>query len=202
MSRDWRKPRCASNKAAWRTRGDANRALERIAVENAQAIAPRPAPTGVYKCRCNAWHLKGIPVERPDLRELKPVCTSDKVSYYTRQDAEAARETVIAEHFAHQEHRPYLCDRCGKWHLTTQAVRTPKVKAGRKRTRSAGQRHLSVAPESLAAPPQRPPEPKPEVVAYSPTDPITRARRARWAALQGENVRDHLAHPFPWKRAA
>jgi hypothetical protein len=54
----WRKPKCNSGKAAWRTRGEADRALERIRNENAQAVAPLEIPLQrSYKCRCGAWHL-------------------------------------------------------------------------------------------------------------------------------------------------
>lgn len=54
----WRKPRCASKKAAWRTQGDALRHLNRLALQNAQAVAPLPFELrGAYHCRCGAWHL-------------------------------------------------------------------------------------------------------------------------------------------------
>jgi hypothetical protein len=54
----WRAPRCASGKAAFRSRGVALRALERIAVDNAQAVAPgEGAPRRAYRCDCGAWHL-------------------------------------------------------------------------------------------------------------------------------------------------
>lgn len=196
----WRKPKCQSGKDAWRTHGDALRALERITVDNAQAVAPRAAtPTGAYKCQCGAWHLGSTEAltklerraKRKHLREVKPKCNSGKVSYYTQSDAGVAMAFIAQRIDA--PHRAYQCDRCGLWHLTTQPLRAPKP-SGRTRTR-----HLHVAPEALVASPVL--EVKP-VKAYSPTDPITRARRAQWAALQGENVREHLAHPFPWKRAA
>lgn len=76
-----------------------------------------------------------------------------------------------------------------------------KRPAGRKRSRPPVARHLYVAPEALAAPPV----PEPVAVEYAPTDPIDSARRAQWAALQGEYVREHLRNPYPWpstRRAA
>lgn len=82
-------------------------------------------------------------------------------------------------------------------HGQREPVKRPRAR-GRKRSRPPVARHLYVAPEALAAPPV----PEPVAATYAPTDPIDPARRAQWAALQGEYVRDHLAHPFPWKRAA
>lgn len=54
----WRKPPCRSGKAAYRSRGDANRAITTIVAGNAQAVAPLPfTPQRAYRCPCGAWHL-------------------------------------------------------------------------------------------------------------------------------------------------
>lgn len=56
-ARGWVAPRCASGKVSFRTQGDARRALARIAVDNAQAVAPGAwAPRSAYRCECGAWH--------------------------------------------------------------------------------------------------------------------------------------------------
>jgi hypothetical protein len=61
MSR-WRKPQCKSGKAAFRTQGEARRAIDRIVKDNAQAVAPTEhAPHRAYKCDCGAWHLTKSP---------------------------------------------------------------------------------------------------------------------------------------------
>ena len=57
MSR-WKPPRCKSGKAAFRTEGEARRALHRIEVTNAQAVvAGTTQPQRAYRCKCGAWHL-------------------------------------------------------------------------------------------------------------------------------------------------
>lgn len=54
----WRKPPCRTGKAAYRTRGDANRAITTIVAGNAQAVAPLPEePIRAFRCACGAWHL-------------------------------------------------------------------------------------------------------------------------------------------------
>lgn len=53
------KAACRSGKATFRSQGDALRALRRIAIDNAQAVAPLPEqPEFAYACRhCDGWHL-------------------------------------------------------------------------------------------------------------------------------------------------
>lgn len=49
---------CASGKVAFRTQGDALRALDKIRKDNAQAVVPMPfEPRSAYHCDCGAWHL-------------------------------------------------------------------------------------------------------------------------------------------------
>lgn len=78
----------------------------------------------------------------------------------------------------------------------------PRRPGGRKRSRpAAAARHLHVAPDVAAAPHAPAPEPVP-VVSFEPADPITRARRAHWAAMEAERTRANLANPYPWRSAA
>lgn len=54
----WKAPRCASGKVGYRNQGTALRALDQIARDNAQAVAPTSEPpVAAYPCRCGAWHL-------------------------------------------------------------------------------------------------------------------------------------------------
>lgn len=56
--RRWRPPQCRTRKAAFRTQGEALKALERLKQENAQAVAPMPFTLrNAYRCDCGAWHL-------------------------------------------------------------------------------------------------------------------------------------------------
>jgi hypothetical protein len=50
---------CPSGKTCFRSQGVALAEVDRIRVENAQAVAPRAAtPAGVYECPgCGWWHL-------------------------------------------------------------------------------------------------------------------------------------------------
>ena len=48
----WQKPRCSSRKAAWKTQGLALQAMDILAKQNAQAVAPVPFELrSAYKCR-------------------------------------------------------------------------------------------------------------------------------------------------------
>ena len=59
---DTRKTRCGSGKVAFRSQGAAQRALNRIALSEAQAAVPSPdAPIRTYRCGCGAWHLTSQP---------------------------------------------------------------------------------------------------------------------------------------------
>jgi len=55
----WRPPKCPTGKAAYRTQGSALHALDVIARQNAQAVAPLNVRLrNVYRCpKCRAWHL-------------------------------------------------------------------------------------------------------------------------------------------------
>lgn len=55
---EWKAPKCSSGKGAFKTQGEALRALARIRVENAQAVVPGAGLRDAYKCReCGAYHL-------------------------------------------------------------------------------------------------------------------------------------------------
>jgi len=54
-------------------------------------------------------------------------CPTKKQCYPSEADAEHALEVIRWWGVPwHRERRPYLCNLCGLWHLTSQKIKTPR----------------------------------------------------------------------------
>ena len=59
-------------------------------------------------------------------------CTCGKVTYASRYDAEKAAKLLSKKHKRNRGVNAYLCDICGKWHLSSKTYRK-QVKKNSKR---------------------------------------------------------------------
>lgn len=80
-----------------------------------------------------AEHRTFIPRSFVDLPPIVRVmrCSSGKLGYFVREDAELALAGIDQHQARRRERRVYQCSMCGGWHLTSQPRRRDRANAGR-----------------------------------------------------------------------
>lgn len=80
-----------------------------------------------------AEHRRFIPRSSSDLPPIVRVmrCSSGKLGYFVREDAELALAGIDQHQPRRRERRVYQCPICGGWHLTSQPLKRELANAGR-----------------------------------------------------------------------